>query len=139
MLRLARIALAALAIGAAAPAMAQPIEPTGATVHGNPLYVTTAPIQVLGYTVPAGFVTDLASIPLAMQGERLAPDGPWWRAAVLHDWLYVTQAVTRAEADRLFLAALREDAIRVRARLPMFLMVRVFGGNAYRARTGWNP
>lgn len=39
--------------------------------------------------VPAEFVTDLASIP-APFSAWLPPDGPWVKAAVIHDFLFAT-------------------------------------------------
>ena len=41
-------------------------------------------------TVPAGFVTDLASIP-RLVWSFYPPDGPWVKAAIIHDFLYDTQ------------------------------------------------
>lgn len=41
-------------------------------------------------TVPAGYVTDLASIPRVVW-SFYPPDGPWVKAAVVHDFLYDTQ------------------------------------------------
>jgi len=41
-------------------------------------------------TVPAGFVTDLTSIPRAVW-SFYPPDGPWVKAAVIHDFLYYTK------------------------------------------------
>jgi hypothetical protein len=41
-------------------------------------------------TVPKGFVTDLASIP-RLFWDLLPPDGPWVKAAVIHDYLYYTK------------------------------------------------
>lgn len=40
-------------------------------------------------TVPAGFVTDLASVPRPVWSVY-PPDGPWVKAAVVHDFLYDT-------------------------------------------------
>lgn len=40
-------------------------------------------------TVPPGFTTDLASIP-SVVWPLLPPDGPWLKAAVIHDFLYKT-------------------------------------------------
>ncbi len=40
--------------------------------------------------VPAGFVTDLASVPRPVW-SFYPPDGPWVKAAVVHDFLYDTQ------------------------------------------------
>lgn len=84
------------------------------------------------YTVPAGFSSDGASIPRLL----------WWlighpfesrfaAAAFLHDRLYGTHEVTRAEADRIFLEALRVlGAAEWRCRL-MYAGVRVGGWGAY--------
>jgi hypothetical protein len=41
-------------------------------------------------TVPAGATTDLASIP-GFAAALLPPDGPWAKAAVIHDFLYATR------------------------------------------------
>lgn len=56
--------------------------------------------ELLGYTVtvPAGFKTDLASIPPGFW-NLMPKSGRYDRAAVVHDWLYVNNHVTRAEAD----------------------------------------
>jgi hypothetical protein len=39
---------------------------------------------------PAGFVTDLASIPRPIW-SFFPPDGPWVKGAIVHDFLYYTQ------------------------------------------------
>lgn len=48
--------------------------------------------------VPAGFQTDLASIPIGLW-NLLPKSGKYDRAAVVHDFLYVNNGCTRAEAD----------------------------------------
>lgn len=64
------------------------------------------------FVVPPGFVTDLASIPRAV---RLLPgfdvNGRSRAPAVLHDWLYCSQAVSRSLADYLFHVALRAEGV----------------------------
>lgn len=63
-------------------------------------------------TVPAGFVTDFASIPRLLWTIAGAPaTGKYRRAAVVHDWIYRTAdvAMTRAQADRLFLEMMEAD------------------------------
>lgn len=60
--------------------------------------------------VPAGFVTDFASIPRAFWAS-LSPHGQYSRAAVLHDFLYWTQSCTRAQADRLFLQMMKQSGV----------------------------
>jgi hypothetical protein len=72
-------------------------------------------------TVPAGFVTDLASIPRLVSG-LLPPDGPWAKGAVIHDFLYATAGTgvfggkrwitrpanySRKEADDVFAEAMK--------------------------------
>lgn len=52
--------------------------------------------------VPEGFVTDLASIPRALW-TIFPPMGRYSQAAVVHDYLCVSQIVPRKEADQIFL------------------------------------
>jgi len=55
--------------------------------------------------VPAGFVTDLASIPTIFYSV-LRPDGIYAHAAVIHDYMYWTQAHSRIAADLVFKRAM---------------------------------
>lgn len=55
--------------------------------------------------VPAGFVTDLASVP-RLPFAYLIVGGKGKKAAVVHDWLYSTRKCTRAQADEVFREAL---------------------------------
>lgn len=66
------------------------------TLH-QPLVYTSALLQRV-ITVPAGFITDLASIPQFLW-NILPPIGKYDRAAVLHDFLYRMGGVTKAQAD----------------------------------------
>jgi len=59
--------------------------------------------------VPAGFVTDFASIPRSLE-IFLAPWAKWCKASILHDYLYgcheiMGKPITRKQADDLFLEA----------------------------------
>lgn len=86
------------------------------------------------FTVPAGFRTDLASIPQALQ----AVIGKWERhapAAVLHDWLYATQPMPRRAADWLFAEALYAAGVPMWKRAAMWMAVRAGGGRAWRRNT----
>jgi hypothetical protein len=58
------------------------------------------------YAIPRGFITDLASIPRLLRW-MFSVNGISREPAVLHDFLYSTQPCTRAEADALFLEALK--------------------------------
>ena len=67
--------------------------------------------------VPAGFVTDLASVPWFARWY-VSRDGNHTRAAVIHDYLYARASeasfpgISRRTADRVFLEALRACGLR---------------------------
>jgi len=82
--------------------------------------------------VPAGFSTDLASVP------RL-PLAYWWfagrarRSAILHDWLYEMR-YPRKWADNVFRAAMQTENVGTFARWAMWAGVRLGGGRHYRGK-----
>ena len=78
------------------------------------------------YDVPAGFVTDFASIPRGFW--NLYPKvGKHNRAAVVHDWLCVTRPIDSASVHAVFKRALKACGVNKFNRAVMFSMVRVFG------------
>jgi hypothetical protein len=85
--------------------------------------------------VPAGFVTDFASIPRFFW-RLLPPTGRYGKAAVIHDFLYRTPTApfTRAEADQVFADAMADLGVRAATRRAMWAAVRTFGGGAYQPR-----
>ena len=79
---------------------------------------------------PRGYITDLASVPRLLW-PVCPPFGRYGKAAVVHDWLYYTQMVSRADADAAFLEAMQVCGVgRIRRRL-MWGAVRIFGGIVY--------
>ncbi|AUN95890.1 DUF1353 domain-containing protein [Pseudazoarcus pumilus] len=83
--------------------------------------------------VPAGFECDLDSVPRLPLAYWLAK-GRTIKGAVAHDWLYKSgrlseggAKVGRRMADRIFLAAMRDEGVHWRHRWPIWLMVRLFG------------
>lgn len=84
------------------------------------------------FVVPRGFQTDFASIPRVFW-RVLPPTGRYGKAAVVHDFLYRTNAVPRWRADGVFLEAMGLLDVPFVVRLSMWLAVRLFGGSAYRA------
>ncbi len=80
-------------------------------------------------TVPAGFKTDLASVPrlpmiYAMWGDRVH------REAVLHDYLYRAGAfpsVTFEMANQIFFEAMTSRGVSAWIRYPMYWAVSMFG------------
>lgn len=83
--------------------------------------------------VPAGFVTDLASVP-RLARPFLDINGRSAKPAVLHDWLYTSQTMPRGDADALFLEALRAEGVRLAGPWIYWAGVRVGGWVAWRGK-----
>ena len=80
--------------------------------------------------VPAGFITDFASVPRIFWA--IIPQwGKYGNAAVLHDFLYQSGQYSRKRADEIFLEAMEVGGTSWLCRHVMFLAVRFFGGKAY--------
>ena len=105
-------------------------DPTGRTK------TVLAPFAFVGpgieVQVPAGFVTDFASIPRPLWAVY-PPDGRWAQASVVHDVCYRQQWCTRALADALFLEAMKASRVPPHRRWIMYAALRLFGGFAWRA------
>lgn len=85
--------------------------------------------------VPAGVETDLASIPTVVPRWIAQQVDAGLEAAIVHDWLYLTQGdgrFTREQSDEIFLAALETAGVPAWRRTLMFQAVRKFGGAAWR-------
>jgi hypothetical protein len=80
--------------------------------------------------VPRHFITDFASVPQIFW-NILPPTGPYGPAAVVHDFLYRTAAVTRADADWTFREAMELLGVGWWVRQTMYSAVRTFGAPAY--------
>lgn len=85
----------------------------------------------IGVTVvPAGFVTDMASVPRGLW-NLFPPTGPYAKAAVYHDYLYQLGAITRAEADQEFCDGMRALGVSWPTRAAMWTALRLFGHKAW--------
>lgn len=73
-------------------------------------------------TVPAGYVTDFASVPRPLW-PIWPPDDRYTEAAVLHDWLISEGVTWRPSADWIMLRAMRACGVPRRQRVPIFLAV----------------
>lgn len=71
------------------------------------LFRLLEPIDIAGYTVPAGYVTDFLSIPRPLWGI-FAPISRGCIPSLLHDYLISEKLVPRAEADHIFFDLLKE-------------------------------
>jgi hypothetical protein len=80
--------------------------------------------------VPAGFVSDLASVPWLFR-RSFPRFGPWNGGAIVHDYLYMAGAVnghdiTREYADKVFLALMLSNPACSRFKAhAMYIAVRV--------------
>ncbi|ELS8111650.1 DUF1353 domain-containing protein [Escherichia coli] len=80
--------------------------------------------------VPEGYVTDLASVPRILWSV-FPPHGRYAEAAIIHDWLYDNALRTKAEADRIFLDAMKVLGVPRWRRVLMYAAVRLFGRGNY--------
>lgn len=87
--------------------------------------------------VPAGFRTDLATIPRVFW-SILPPHDIYAKAAVLHDYLYNNAIGTKEYADDVFDEALGVLNVPTWKRKIMVFMVRMFGkGNYHKTKDGF--
>lgn len=100
-------------------------------------WVLTAPLVYASdvaralITVPAGFQTDLASVPRLPLVYWLT-GGTSDAAAVVHDYLYSTQLVPRGVADAVLREASAVTGVPAWRRGMMWAAVRLFGGRYWR-------
>jgi len=80
--------------------------------------------------VPEGFVTDFASMPRALW-PVYPKTGRYQFAAVVHDYLYWEQSVSREAADWIFLAGMKESKVGKKDRMIIYKAVRAAGGMAW--------
>ena len=112
------------------------LEPTGQTREGRAVFCVVAPFTFevghlgsgFGITVPAGFESDLASVPA--WALRIVDAGALARAAVLHDFLRERLAFTKLEGDAIFLTAMAVDNVKRWQRELAFASVRLNGSRA---------
>jgi hypothetical protein len=84
-------------------------------------------------TVPAGFPTDLASIPRFLRDRKpFDPNGPSFPAGILHDFLYATGKFGKAFADELLYVSLRTEGVSAPIAWAYYKAVDWFGHAAYR-------
>ncbi|ECG5862942.1 DUF1353 domain-containing protein [Salmonella enterica] len=87
--------------------------------------------------VPAGFITDLASVPRIFW-TLLPPDGKYAKAAIIHDYLYDNALRTKKEADLIFLDGMTVLGVPRWKRMIMYYAVRLFGKGMYNRNTPAN-
>lgn len=101
-----------------------------AMLHADLEYVDAATGQKI--LVPAGFVTDHASIPPSLRPYFESGGQAYQYPAIVHDWLYWSQTTTRAEADRIFAAAMADCGVGEVKRKAIYAGVRAGGESAWK-------
>ena len=117
--------------------------------QGRQLFELDAPLvydsDLMGasISVPAGFVTDMASVPKLPLAWLMA-GGTANEAAVIHDWLYSVhvvagQPITRSQADAVFREAVPASMDAHAPAWLMWLAVRLGGWGAWDAQGPRQP
>ena len=84
------------------------------------------------WVVPEGFKTDLDSVPRVPVVYALFK-GRTTKAAVIHDWMYVTNK-GKFLADKTFLEAMKAEGLPWYHRWPIYIAVTLFGWPIYRRK-----
>lgn len=94
---------------------------------------STGPREI---TIPAGFSTDLASIPRPVWSiPGFSPFDRIAKPSILHDGLYSTSIVhpyTRAESDQILSLGMKDEGENLFIRETVYQMVRWFGGGHWK-------
>lgn len=122
-------------------AVGQPVLPGDELfwILGEPLVVLVDGTERI--TVPTGFTTDGASVPVWAQ--RLTGWGRWeepqrW-GGITHDWMYTQRGTSKAHADNVFRAVLKAEGTSKFKAEVMWAAVVVGGGPAYRSNQAKGP
>ena len=100
---------------------------------GHLKYVGVNSVPVI---VPAGFITELTSIPVMFQFVFPVVD-EHMPSAVMHEWLYFKRGkslgytYSRKDCDRLFLEAMESLGVNYLTRHAMYFAVRLLGQSAW--------
>ena len=82
--------------------------------------------SILEHVIPAGFVSDLDSIPRIPVIHAMFK-GRTRIAALYHDYLYATGVVDRRTADRLFYDVMKAEGVLERHRKVIYRVIRIAG------------
>ena len=84
------------------------------------------------FYIPAGFKTDLASIPRIVWPIMAPAHSSLIRPAIVHDWFYrMTCDFDRKQTDLIFYHMLRNDGVSLFKASIMYYAVRLFGWQFY--------
>jgi hypothetical protein len=92
----------------------------------RPLYVITKPVYIAGHSVPAGVITDGASVP-RLFWPVFPPIGRYFKATIVHDF-YLKMGVPNDKANQAFKQCLQALDIQPWRIQLMYQSVRLYGG-----------
>ena len=98
-------------------------------LEGFEYHVGTYPSDEI-IKVPAGFITDFASVPKLFH-DIIKPIGKHGKAAVIHDYCYATAIYGKFKSDCIFLEAMNVLGVEPWKRRVMFNAVLFFGFYAW--------
>jgi hypothetical protein len=98
-------------------------------------YKLLSPVAFKDIVVPRGFVFDGASVPRAFWWFASPFTGNYTRGALIHDWLYCTELVSKKEADNIFYKIMLIDGVSRWKATAMYMAVKVFGCSVYGKHT----
>lgn len=81
------------------------------------------------FVIPAGFVTNLASIPKNLQFMFKPNNKKYLMASVCHDFLYELNNISRLECDKCYFSLMESNGANLITRLLFFIGVRLFGSD----------
>lgn len=114
--------------------MKQPRIPLTTIVHplDSDYRILPYEVEIRGHRLPRGTVCNGASIPGIVRPIFGNPyQGPNRDAGWLHDYLYATKLVSRAQADELFYRELIDDGCSTAMAKTMWFAVRTFAASHY--------
>lgn len=95
-------------------------------------FKTDASDEWIHYQVPAGYYTDLASIPSVVPKWIAQKVDRHIEAAVVHDYMYESASHPKELADSLFLFVMKSDGVPAWRRVLMYNAVKFFGKGAWK-------
>ena len=102
-------------------------------------FIVKLPFRYVGkkwdVAVKAGWVSDGASVPKIFWNIFPPVAGRYLEAAILHDALYMSEALPRKECDLLFLEAMEKLGVKAWKRYTMYWAVRAFGWRVWKKHT----
>ena len=95
------------------------------------LWATTSPAVVHNMKIPAGFITDGASVPRVFRWLFSRVGSAHQVAALLHDYLYSEQLLSRRHADRMYFKVCKHMGVGTPAAVAMYGALILFGSAAW--------